>query len=266
MAYPLTEKAENGNSSISILGYFLIILRVLGIGLSLLICLPLHGLWRLFRLPSPWPRFFLLSVTTNCGAIVKTRGTRLKQDVFYVSNHVSWFDIPVISGQTGCTFIAQDGIASWPIVGFLCKINKTIFVSRTDRMQVGGQIQVIREAIEEKYPITVFPEGTTTDGNSLLPFKPSLFQAMTPPPKPTLIQPMLLDYGQISEEICWIGDETALDNAKSLFARFGVIRTTLHFLEPFDPAEFGDRKAICAEVERRISAALSASLSGKPVV
>ncbi len=266
MAYPLTEKPDSDQFSISMVGTLLIGLRAICILLSLIICLPIHYLWRLFRLPSPWPRFFLWLVTANCGAIVKTRGNRLKQDVFYVANHISWFDIPVISGVTGCTFVAQDGIASWPVIGWLCRINKTIFVSRTDRMQVGSQIDIIREAIEEKYPITVFPEGTTTDGHSLLPFKPSLFEAMAPPPKPTMVQPMLLDYGNVSKDIAWVGEEPAVDNAKRLFARLGTIPTTLHFLEPFDPADFGDRKAICAEAERRIAKALSASLSGEPVV
>ncbi|MEP3227383.1 MAG: lysophospholipid acyltransferase family protein [Parasphingorhabdus sp.] len=266
MAYPLTGKTETEKLSVSVIGILLIALRACAIALTLVICLPLHYLWRLFRLPSPWPRLFLRLVATNCGAVIKTNGQRLKHDVFYVSNHISWFDIPVIAGVTGCTFVAQDGIASWPIIGWLCRINKTIFVSRTDRMQVGNQIDIIREAIEEKYPITVFPEGTTTDGHSLLPFKPSLFQAMAPPPKPIMVQPMLLDYGSVSRNIAWVGEQPAADNALHLFSRWGIISTTLHFLEPFNPAEFGDRKAICAEAERRIADALSASQSGEPVV
>ena len=266
MAYPLTENIEERDHKISVFGYLLIAVRALGIVISLLICLPFHYLWRLVRAPSPWPRFFLRMVSMNGGAAIKTYGKRLKQDVFYVSNHISWFDIPVIAGSTGCTFVAQDGIASWPIIGWLCRINHTIFVSRSDRMNVGGQIDVLRQAIEEKYPITVFPEGTTGDGQSLLPFKPSLFEAMSPPPKPTMVQPMLLDYGKLSSEICWIGDESAVDNALKLFSRFGAIPTKLHFLEPFDPSEFEGRKEICAEAERRIAAALSASLSGNPVV
>ena len=265
MAYPLTEKTES-SPQISLPGFLLIGLRTVAIVISLLVCLPFHYLWRLFRVPSPWPRFFLWMVATNCGAVIRTNGTRLKQDVFYVANHVTWFDIPVIAGVTGCTFVAQDGIASWPVIGWLCRINKTIFVSRTDKMSVGGQIEIIREAIEEKYPITVFPEGTTTDGHSLLPFKPSLFQAMAPPPKPTMVQPMLLDFGQSSKEICWIGEEPAANNAIRLFARLKTIQVTLHFLDPFDPGDHADRKAICAEAERRIAAALSASLTGKPVV
>ena len=269
MAYPLTEKVKVNDEigfSVSPIGYVLIFLRALGIILSFFICISIHGLWRLFRLPSPWPRYFLWMVSLNGGALVKTRGQRLKKDVFYASNHISWFDIPVISGQTGCTFIAHDGIANWPIIGTLCRINKTIFVSRTDRMKVGGQIEVIREALEEQYPITVFPEGTTTNGESLLPFKPSLFQAMAPPPKPIMIQPILLDYGNASADIAWIGDQPVSHNAMNLFGRLGLIRATLHFLEPFDPAVYGDRKTICAEAEKRIKAALSASRAGKPVV
>ena len=266
MAYPLTGSDNSAQRPVSFAGLLLMGLRVSAIGISLIISLLLHYLWRLFRLPSPWPRFFLRLVTLNCGAIIKTAGSRLKQDVFYVSNHISWFDIPVIAGVTGSTFIAKDGIADWPVIGFLCRINKTIFVSRTDRMKVNGQINIIREAIEEKYPITVFPEGTTGDGRELLPFKPSLFQAMAPPPKPIMVQPMLLGYGRASADIAWIGDEPAIDNAKRLFARYDIIPTTIYFLEPFDPAEFADRKAICAEAERRIAKALSASQSGKPVV
>jgi len=133
-------------------------------------------------------------------------------------------------------------------------------------MQVGNQIEIIREAIEEKHPITIFPEGTTSDGIGLLPFKPSLFAAMTPPPKPIMVQPMLIDYGKLTPEICWVGEESVVDSIKKLFARLGAIPIILHFLEPFDPTDYGDRKAICAETERRIAAALSASLSGEPVV
>jgi len=266
MAYPLAEKTKETASSIPIIGMLLAALRALGIIISFLICLPFHCLWRLFRLPSPWPRYFLRLAALNIGAVVKTRGKRLKQNVFYTSNHITWFDILVIGSATGCAFVAQEEIASWPIIGWLCRINKTIFVSRTDKMQVGSQIETIREAIEEKHPITIFPEGTTADGINLLPFKPSLFEAMTLPPVPIMVQPVLIDYGKLSTEIAWVGDETAPDSIKKLFARFGAIPVTLHFLEPFDPTDFGDRKAICAETERRIAAALSASLHGEPIV
>src|SRR5690554_5942411 len=98
MAYPLTGNDNTGQRPISFAGLLLIGLRVSAIIFSLIISLLLHYLWRLFRLPSPWPRFFLRIVAINCGAIIKTAGKPLKQNVFYVSNHISWFDIPVIAG------------------------------------------------------------------------------------------------------------------------------------------------------------------------
>ncbi|MDZ7588504.1 MAG: lysophospholipid acyltransferase family protein [Parasphingorhabdus sp.] len=231
--------------------------------LLLLVLLPVQFLWQLLRLPTPWPQLFLRATAYICGARVSTKGKRLRRDVIYASNHMSWLDIPVIAGATGCTFIANDGIESWPIVGWLCRVNRVIFVSRTDRMKVGDQIAQVRAALEDNYPITIFPEGTTTDGTYLLPFKPSLFAVVAPPPKQMMIQPLWLDYHGAGPEFAWIGEETAPDNARRIFARGRAIRATLHFLEPFDPSALGDRKAICAEVERRIQAMLSASPCGQ---
>jgi len=266
MASPLTEKTEAISPSLSILGYFLFVIRLVAIALSLLITLVPHGIWRLFRLPSPWPRIFLLLVCFCCGGRVTTQGQRIKKDVFYAANHLSWIDIPVIAGQTGTAFIAQDGIASWPIIGWLCRINHTVFVSRTDRMRVNRQIEDIRAALDARYPITIFPEGTTTDGRSTLPFKPSLFAVVSPPPKEMQVQPVYLDYGKYGPEIAWVGDESALDNAKRLFARLTFFRVTLYFLDPINPADYKDRKEICTEIEARITAALSASHRGERIV
>lgn len=266
MAYPPVAKNSISDKFISILENLIFYCRISLAIVVFFICLLFHSLWRLLRLPTPWPRIFLRSVTLIGGARVKTTGQRLKHDVFYVANHISWFDIPVISGITACAFIAHDGIAGWPVIGWLARLNKTIFVSRTERMKVSDQITIIREAIEEKYPITVFPEGTTTDGSHLLPFKPSLFAAMAPPPKPIMVQPIFINYHAASPDIAWIGEEAVGANAKRLWSRLRPFPVTLEFLEPFDPSIYGDRKAICAEAQRRVSAALSASLGGAPNV
>ena len=130
-------------------------------------------------------------------------------------------------------------------------------------MGVARQIVDIRNAIDAKYPITIFPEGTTSNGNQLLPFKPSLFAAVAPPPKQIMIQPVFLDYGHLREALCWVGDESAANNAKRIFARHGSFRVTLNFLAPFDPVNYADRKAICAEAEQRMIEALSASMPGR---
>lgn len=193
-------------------------------------------------------------------------GQRLRHDVFYVSNHLSWIDIPVLAGATGTAFIAQDGIAKVPLVGWLASLNNTILVSRTDRLGIGGQIAMLRTALDAHQPIAIFPEGTTTDGHGLLPFKPPLFAVMAPPPRPMMVQPVLLDYGVAGPEIAWVGEEAGGDNAVRLLSRRRGFDVRVVFLEPFDPAAFGGRKEIAAEARSRIRTALSASLGGVAIV
>lgn len=243
-----------------IVGWFRLVLRALAMVLALVLCIPLYYIWRAVHLSNPWPRLFLKAVGRACGARVECLGIPLKRDVVFIANHLSWVDIPIIGGYNGSAFVAQDGIASWPVVGWLCKLNDTVFVSRTDRLGIAKQINQLRDALAETWAITIFPEGTTTDGHSLLPFKAPLLQVLDPPPPTVLVQPVYLDFGDASREIAWIGEETAPDNAKRLLMRKGSYRVKLHFLEPFDPRDFPGRKAIAAEARRRIEIALYASL------
>lgn len=230
--------------------------RIAGLLLAVLIAVPVHYLWRLFRLPSPWPRWFLASCGWISGARRHTIGTPLKRDVFFVANHISWLDVPVIAGGSGTAFVAQDGLEKAPVVGWLCTLNRTVFVSRTDRLGVADQINRVRDALAETWSLAIFPEGTTTDGTHLLPFKSPLMAVLDPPPPGVLVQPVWLDYGEIGPSIAWVGTEPGRDNALRVFARPGSFPVKLHFLEPFDPRDFGGRKTIAAEARRRIEVAM----------
>ena len=257
MASPSTARIERrANIPALILGQFMFVARLALIILSLTVGLILHNLWRLAGHPSPWPRLFLLSVSWTCGIATETRGTRIRRNVFYAANHHSWIDIPVISGVSGCTFVANDGIEKWPLIGWLCTINNTIFVSRENRLSVGNQVDELREAMTGDQPVAIFPEGTTHDGSGLLPFKPSLFAALVPPPPGMLVQPVFLTYNRHNAQVVWVGDEGIVENFWRLLSRLTPVTATLHFLEPFDPAHFNDRKAISAEVRHRIGAAM----------
>ncbi len=229
------------------------------------ICLPLHALWRTFGKPSPWARQFLWQAARACGARVTIVGTPLRHDVFYVCNHLSWIDIPILGGITGTAFVSQDKIRDWPIIGWLAQLNHTVFVSRTDRMAVDTQIAELRAALAERQPVAIFPEGTTTDGRSLLPFKPPLFQVLLPPPRSLQIQPVVLDFDDGGKSLAWIGEETAPENAWRVFRRPGSFDVKVHFLAPFEPGDHANRKAISAESRRRIAAGLSAALGGAEV-
>lgn len=186
------------------------------------------------------------------GARVTTQGKKLTRDVFYVANHVSWIDILAMGGASGCAFISKDDVAAWPIIGWLAAQNNTVFIGRDKRRDVTAHVDLVRIAMERHQPITLFPEGTTGDGISLLPFKPALFAVMLPPPRALRVQPVYIDYGKAAHDIAWFGEESAGANAVRVVGRKGPLPITLHFLEPFDPSEHPDRKAISAEAQKRI--------------
>lgn len=240
--------------------YLLCAMRIIWIGVPLLFLLPLHLVWHLLKLPSPWAMLFLRIAARALGARVKVHGTPLRRDVFFVANHLSWHDIPILAGITGTAFVAQDGVRDWPIIGWLATLNRTIFVSRTEKQNVAGQVAALREAIAENWSVTLFPEGTTSDGRQLLPFKQSLFATLAPPPKPMLIQPVLLDFGDAGPDIAWLGEETGWESAWRAFTRPGTYDVGVHFLEPFNPAEMADRKVVCALSRSRLASALSDTL------
>lgn len=233
-------------------------LRVAGLVAALLVSVPLHGIWRLFRLPSPWPRLFLGGAARICGARVRTLGTPRKRNVIYLANHTSWLDILTIAGATGSAFVAKAELRGVPVVGWLATLNRTIFVARTDRMGIATQIAQVAAAIGEGWAVTIFPEGTTSAADDLLPFKGSLLAALEPPPAGVLVQPIWLDYGEAGALVDWIGDEPGQANALRILGHRGSFAATVNMLEPFDPVDFPDRKAIAAEARARIAAAMAA--------
>ena len=247
-------------ATVSLRGWIRLAVRVSSMVLALIVLVPLHYLWRLFRLGSPWPWLFL-SIAARCaGARVKRLGTPLKRDVFYVANHVSWIDICAMGATSGTAFVAKAEIADSPLIGWLARINRTVFVKREDKMNVAEQINELRDALADNWAVTIFPEATTSDGHSLLPFKTSMLKVLEPPPLGVLVQPVHINYGEVAEDIGWIGEESGKDNAIRILSRRGSFPLVVHFLEPFSPADYPGRKAIAAECRLRIEAALVVAL------
>ena len=234
--------------------------RLGGLVALLLGGLALHGAWRALRLASPWPRRFLGGAAWVCGARVRLHGHRPRASVLVVSNHCGWLDILVLGGATGAAFVARGDLEHVPLVGWLCGINRTLFVDRADRRAIPGQVALLREALG-RGPVVVFPEGTTSDGLTLLPFKPALLSALDPPTPGVAVQPVFLDYGSAAPEIAWAEDrgENGIRNALRILGRPGSIPVAVRLLEPFDPAAVGDRKAVSAEARRRIVDAMRAA-------
>ena len=177
----------------------------------------------------------------------------------FVSNHVAPLDILVLAGASGTTFVAMSELEDVPVVGALADMNNTLYVNRQSRAGVAAQLDTIRRALVDGWPVTLFPEGTPGDGRTLAPFKPALLGVLTPPPPDVRVQPVALDY-EDAEEIAWT-TETGWENTRRLFSRAGRLPVTVRFLAPLDPDECGDRKAIAAAAHRAVAEALAGARS-----
>ena len=254
------EAAAGRPQPIPFAGKLRIAVRALMLVMALVVFVPLHYLYRVVHYGSPFPMWFLRLAARICGARVIRIGVPLRRDVFFVANHLSWMDILALAGASGTAFVAKAELARTPVVGWLSRLNRTVFVEREARMNVAEQINQLREALADNWSVTVFPEGTTTDGQSLLPFKTAMLRVLEPPPPGVMVQPVMLDYGARAEEIGWVGAESGIANALRVLAWSGTFPLRAHFLEPFDPRDFPGRKAIAAESRRRIEDALLATL------
>ena len=230
----------------------------LGIAI-LLLCLIGYGLTWPIRHRIGWPRFFLQWFGEAMGLDVRIVGTPLRRDVLFVANHLSWLDILAFGGAIRMGFIAKNDIAGWPVIGMLARIAGTIFIDRESRRAAHGQVDQLGAALLQHRPIMLFPEGTTNDGLSVFPFRPALFASVAPPPPGISVQPVAIDYGALAPIVAWSGDEELAPNARRVLSLSGGVPVILRFLDPLPVSE--DRKALAAEAQARIVAALAASES-----
>ena len=243
--------------AISAAGWLRIVLRLAAMMALLLACVPLHYLFRLLRLHDPWPRLFLGGMARIAGVKVRQRGAKVRRGAFLLANHVSWIDIPALAGATGTAFVAHDGLAAVPLLKTLCAMNDTVFIARHDRRSVAKQVADVRTALSDTGALTVFPEGTTSDGTGLLPIKSALLSAIEPIPPGIAVQPVLLDYGREAAAIAWVGHEPGLDNFLRILARRRAVELTIHFLPPLGGAQLANRKTIAAAAREALHRALA---------
>jgi 1-acyl-sn-glycerol-3-phosphate acyltransferase len=191
------------------------------------------------------------------GARVRTIGSPVAPHTLLIANHVSWLDIPVMAGATGCAFVAKDELRGHPVMRWLCEQNRTLFVDRSDRRGIAGQTAGMLAALDGKQPLTLFPEGTVGDGGRLLPFRPALLSAFAPGPPGIVIRPLAVDYGPAGREYGWPQGESGQRNFLRLLGRRGTVEVTLHLLPPLPP--LADRKQLARAAHDAVAAALAPS-------
>lgn len=217
-----------------------------------LICLPLHLLHKLTPGPSPWPRRFLQGAAKRLGVEVRIEGEPAGPHTLLLPNHVSWLDIIVIGGATGCAFVSKDDLGSG-LVHWLADQNATIYVKRSHVKGAKDQAIALAKALESDKPVAVFPEGTVGPGTQLLPFRSTLLEAANYAAKDVVLRPVVIDYGPAAADIAWYR-EPVLKNVRRVLGRKGKLRVTLRLLDPLDRS--GDRKQLAAEARAAIARGL----------
>ena len=127
--------------------------------------------------PSLLGTLYLRTLLWGLRIRVETRGT-FAENSLIVANHISWTDVLVLGAIRPTLFVAKSEVRNWPLLGFLARLNGTLFVRRDARQLAREQVATVTNALA-RGPVAIFPEGTTGCGAQVLPFKPTLFAAAT---------------------------------------------------------------------------------------
>ncbi len=155
---------------------------------------------------------------------VSLSGTVPKQGLI-ACNHLGYVDILVIGSVCPAVFVAKSDVKSWPIFGWLASRAGTIFVSRDDRSEVALQLKEMEIPLRKRHPVVLFPEGTSSDGSSVLPFRSSLFESVIATGSP--ITPAAIGYdlggeGSVGNEIAYWGDLVLLPHLINLLSKKSI--------------------------------------------
>ena len=221
------------------------------------VCLLLPG-----RPKVVFARFYWAWFCRLLGMRVRVIGEPARADgrrVVFVSNHSSWIDVPVLGGRLDGCFVSKGEVAEWPLVSAIARLGRTVFVSR-QRGLIRQERDAMRARLTDGDNLILFPEGTTSDGSRVMPFRSSFF-AVAEGPDPPLIQPVSVVYDRLAglptgratrPLFAWYGDMDLASHYWRL-ARHQGLRVTVLLHTPLDPAAFPNRKALSQAVWRVVA-------------
>jgi lyso-ornithine lipid O-acyltransferase len=239
------------------------------------VCLALPG-----RAKIAFPRFFWRRFAATLGLDVRVVGdlaTNISgRPVIFVSNHSSWIDVPVVGGVLPGSFVAKEDIDGWPIVRTIARLGRTVFVSR-QRGSTARERDAMQAVLARGDSLILFPEGTSSDGSRVLPFRSSFFalaQGKTgdDPSRMPLIQPVSVVYdrlnglpaGRSSRPVfAWYGDMDIVSHFWRMTQHLDM-RVTVLLHAPLDPATFPDRKSLSQAVWQTVADGASMLRQNRP--
>lgn len=192
--------------------------------------------------------------------------------VLYVCNHASYLDVPILGASVQASFVAKSEVASWPVIGALSRLQDTVFIDRRPHC-AHSQREVLQRHLQAGRSLILFPEGTSGDGNRVLPFKTGLFSAadLFVQGRPVTVQPVTVAYSRLDgwamgralrPFFAWYGEMTLVDHLWTClgFKQPGI---DVVFHNTVQLQDFGSRKALARHCETVIAKGLSDALSGR---
>lgn len=198
-----------------------------------------------------------------------------KRPLLIASSHQSWSDIMVLGKVMPLAFIAKSEVADWPVFGLLAKLQRTVFVERAARGRTGEQTNSIAGRLLAGDAMVLFAEGTTSDGNEVLPFKTALFGAaqaaiVSSGAETVAVQPVAIAYTHASglplgrsgrPFAAWPGDVELMPHLTAVL-REGAVDVEISFGSPIPFTRASDRKAVARDCQADVARMLTASLRG----
>lgn len=231
----------------------------------LILRIPERLLCRGSRPVTPWiTQYVCISTLWIIGLKRHVKGFPLAGKGAIVANHASWLDIFVLNAGGRVVFVSKAEVAGWPGIGWLARGTGTLFIRR-DRREAGAQQALLQARLEAGDRLVLFPEGTSTDGQRVLPFKPTLFAAFQAGTlrNAVRVQPVSIRYrappGADPRFYGWWGDMAFGPSLLQILAvpRQGAVHVTYH--AALAPADMGDRKTLAAACEEAVRDGFSAA-------
>jgi len=252
----------------------------LALGLVVISSLVLVPLQILSMKTGLWPETVILKIWHGMilralGMRVHVKGALAKQrPLLIAANHISWTDIMVLGSFADVKFIARADMEGWPLIGMLSKLQRTVFIERERKRTSGDQASEIGRRMANGDAMVLFAEGSTGDGNSVLPFKSTLFGAASMAiaegaAEQVLIQPVAIAYTRLHgfpmgrrhrPMSAWIGDQDLMPHLKVLLAE-GGLDAEVHFGEPVPFSKGTNRKETARLMEARVREMMQAALA-----
>ncbi|MFZ4553005.1 MAG: 1-acyl-sn-glycerol-3-phosphate acyltransferase [Betaproteobacteria bacterium] len=181
--------------------------------------------------------------------------------VLFVCNHISWLDIPVIASVRPMRFVSKDDVRDWPVMGWLAARVGTLFLNRSNGRAAHRMAATLGEVLRGGDRIVIFPEGTTTDGRNVLPFKPMLLQSVID--AGGCVVPLSLHYSDhtaaVTTATAFIGEMTFVDTLRNIVAVRGLTAEVC-FHPPIDSVGM-ERNELAALSEAVVAQAVAARIA-----